>query len=172
MPGIAAPPTDVSVAQMVSSVGEWRWEILEPMLPLEILLRIAAIKCPASGFPADSIGWNGVTLGSFTLKLAYHIGNGVEEGPNENIWRIITHFKGLDERHRSTLEHAREWLKNVDTATSMGNLVMQRIPGPRYPSNEVILELDNLDVVSCIRREQQLIGSSLLGSYILELCSM
>ncbi|KAK8619767.1 hypothetical protein V6N13_066274 [Hibiscus sabdariffa] len=137
MPRIVVPPVDVSVAQMVSSAGDWLWEILELMLPLEILLRIAAIKCLAPGFPADSIGWNDTTSESFTLKSTYHIRNGVEKGPDENIWRIITHFKGLEERRRSTLEHAREWLKIVITATSMDNLVLRRILGTRLPSNEV-----------------------------------
>ncbi|KAK8526171.1 hypothetical protein V6N12_020651 [Hibiscus sabdariffa] len=46
---------------------------------------------------------------------------------------------GLEERCCSTLDHAREWLKNVVTATSMDNLVMRMILGPRHPSNEVWL---------------------------------
>ncbi|KAK8552291.1 hypothetical protein V6N12_040895 [Hibiscus sabdariffa] len=128
---------DVSVAHMVSNTGEWRWEVLEPMLPLDILLRIAAIKCPVPCFPADSVGWNGSTSGRFTLKSAYHIRHGVEEGPDENIWKIITKFKGFKERRRSTLEHARDWLNTVVTASSMGSLPLQRIVGTRHLSTEV-----------------------------------
>ncbi|KAK8972693.1 hypothetical protein V6N11_012888 [Hibiscus sabdariffa] len=152
---------------------------------------------------------------------------------------------GFEERRRSTLEHARDWLNIVISASSTGNLPLQRIVGTRHLSTEVwlppslgwvkvnvdaaqrqmsgymsiggvireaggqwikgfgkfvglcsvfeaelwgayigllcawnfgyrqvILELDNLDVVSCIRREQQLIGGCLLGPYILELCTL
>ncbi|KAK8990346.1 hypothetical protein V6N11_009049 [Hibiscus sabdariffa] len=151
--------------------------------------------------------------------------------------------EGFEERRRSTLEHAHDWLNIVVTASSMGSLPLQRIVGTRHLSTEVwsppslgwvkvnvdaaqgqtsgymsiggvireasgqwirgfgkfvgicsvfeaelwgayigllcawnsgyrqvILELDNLDIVSCICREQQLIGGCLLGSYIMELC--
>ncbi|KAK8643822.1 hypothetical protein V6N13_013099 [Hibiscus sabdariffa] len=64
------------------------------MLPISILLRIAAIKCPLPHFPRDELGWNGTTSGKFTIKSAYSIRCSVDEGPNEDIWRIIMRYKG------------------------------------------------------------------------------
>ncbi|KAK8633776.1 hypothetical protein V6N13_014613 [Hibiscus sabdariffa] len=63
------------------------------MLPPDVLLRIAAIKCPLSDFLADSVGWCGAHSRKFTLKSAYDIQHGVEEGSDKIIWRIIGNFK-------------------------------------------------------------------------------
>ncbi|KAK8711421.1 hypothetical protein V6N13_146703 [Hibiscus sabdariffa] len=45
--------------------------------------------------------------------------------------------EGFEERRRSTLEHARDWLNIVVTASSMDSLPLQRIVGTRHLSTEV-----------------------------------
>ncbi|KAK8526077.1 hypothetical protein V6N12_020558 [Hibiscus sabdariffa] len=47
--------------------------------------------------------------------------------------------EGFEERRRSTLEHARDWLNIVISASSTGNLPLQRIVGTRHLSTEVWL---------------------------------
>ncbi|KAK8708993.1 hypothetical protein V6N13_060027 [Hibiscus sabdariffa] len=88
---------NVLVGDMVTPDGEWDWARLEPLLPMTILLRIAAMKCPLPHFPCDELGWNGTASNKFTIKSAYYIRHGVEEGPNEDIWRIFMSYKGTQQ---------------------------------------------------------------------------
>ncbi|KAK8576479.1 hypothetical protein V6N13_032401 [Hibiscus sabdariffa] len=45
------------VADMVQVNGEWRWDVLQLLLPIEVLLRIAAVTCPTSPALDDRVGW-------------------------------------------------------------------------------------------------------------------
>ncbi|KAK8690936.1 hypothetical protein V6N13_074460 [Hibiscus sabdariffa] len=61
----------VSVADMADGNGSWLWYKFEYLLPLPILLRIAATGCPMEGFAADTEYWKGNVQGNFTVKSAY-----------------------------------------------------------------------------------------------------
>ncbi|KAK9020712.1 hypothetical protein V6N11_010729 [Hibiscus sabdariffa] len=84
----------ISVADVVSPAGEWRWNLIDGLLPAEILLRVTAIKCPLPIFSNDLVGWNATASSQFSVKSAYRIRNGIVEGPNEDIWKVIAQFKG------------------------------------------------------------------------------
>ncbi|KAK8658868.1 hypothetical protein V6N13_029087 [Hibiscus sabdariffa] len=79
---------NVSVADMVSLEGEWRWKAIEGLLPAAILLRIAVIECPLPYFLDDSMGWNATSSGRFSVSFAYRILHGVVEGPDEGTQRM------------------------------------------------------------------------------------
>ncbi|KAK8672087.1 hypothetical protein V6N13_110462 [Hibiscus sabdariffa] len=88
---------------MITSGGDWDWARLVHLLPATIILCLAAIKCPLPHFPRDAVGWNGTASGKFTIKSTYHIRHDIEEGPNEDIWRIVMNYK----------ERARSWLVTI-----------------------------------------------------------
>ncbi|KAK9046620.1 hypothetical protein V6N11_052505 [Hibiscus sabdariffa] len=49
----------VSVRDMVTTIGEWRWDGIQHMLSEAALLAVAAIKPSAIGLIVDSVGWRG-----------------------------------------------------------------------------------------------------------------
>ncbi|KAK8624878.1 hypothetical protein V6N13_089764 [Hibiscus sabdariffa] len=53
-----------------------------------------SIKCPLPYFSDDLVGWNATSSGRFLVSSAYRIRHGVVEGPNEDVWKIISQFKG------------------------------------------------------------------------------
>ncbi|KAK8654455.1 hypothetical protein V6N13_128423 [Hibiscus sabdariffa] len=61
----------VSVAQMVSAAGEWRWELFDYLLPRGVLLRIAAVHIPCPSLETDMVGWKGAKDLRFSIKSAY-----------------------------------------------------------------------------------------------------
>ncbi|KAK8585735.1 hypothetical protein V6N13_050707 [Hibiscus sabdariffa] len=73
---------------MVLEEGKWRWALFEHLLPDSILLQIAAVKCPLPHFQGGLVSWTGTHSGKFTVKSAYGIRNGIEEGPDEDVWCI------------------------------------------------------------------------------------
>ncbi|KAK9011644.1 hypothetical protein V6N11_044490 [Hibiscus sabdariffa] len=94
LPGAMGVSDNVLVGDMVMPDGEWDWVRLESLLPMTILLCITGMKCRFPHFPHDELGWNGTVSEKFTVKSAYYIQHGVEEGPNEDIWRKIMSYKG------------------------------------------------------------------------------
>ncbi|KAK9026615.1 hypothetical protein V6N11_039450 [Hibiscus sabdariffa] len=56
---------------MVTDQGEWDWPCFEGLLPVEILLRIAAKKPPVRGALVDLIGWSRQMDRQFTVRSAY-----------------------------------------------------------------------------------------------------
>ncbi|KAK8671721.1 hypothetical protein V6N13_038308 [Hibiscus sabdariffa] len=64
-PASSIYPTMVS--DLVAVDGEWRWGDLQHVLPMHILLRLAAVKCPKISFRDDKIGWVGSKDRSYQL---------------------------------------------------------------------------------------------------------
>ncbi|KAK8554058.1 hypothetical protein V6N12_031036 [Hibiscus sabdariffa] len=79
---------------MVTEDGEWHWYLVENLLLESILLRLAAVKCPLWHFSTDGVRWAATISGKFTMRSAYEIRNGIEEGPIEDVWYTIQHFQG------------------------------------------------------------------------------
>ncbi|KAK8529515.1 hypothetical protein V6N12_060294 [Hibiscus sabdariffa] len=74
--------------------SQWRWDLLDQILPCELLLRIAAVKPPLR-VSYDAPGWEVGTSNEFTVRSAGVVSRGVFYGPFERIWRVIAEFKGL-----------------------------------------------------------------------------
>ncbi|KAK8665915.1 hypothetical protein V6N13_006072 [Hibiscus sabdariffa] len=79
---------------MVGNDKNWNWALLDNLLPMTILWRLAAIKCPLPSFPLDSIGWARTSNRVFSVKLAYAIRRGAFQGPEEDVWKLIQRFRG------------------------------------------------------------------------------
>ncbi|KAK8574207.1 hypothetical protein V6N13_097196 [Hibiscus sabdariffa] len=54
---VVVPDTFISVASMVGINGDWRWDILEQLLPTSALLHIATVKAPSLSCLVDVPGW-------------------------------------------------------------------------------------------------------------------
>ncbi|KAK9002005.1 hypothetical protein V6N11_024698 [Hibiscus sabdariffa] len=80
---------------MVDNSGEWRWSDFQHLLPVQVLLRLAATKAPSPLFPADEIGWGLRSNRQFSIKFAYDVRLGFAGGVAERIWRTIHDFRGL-----------------------------------------------------------------------------
>ncbi|KAK9021559.1 hypothetical protein V6N11_011542 [Hibiscus sabdariffa] len=80
---------------MVDISGDWRWSGFQHLLPVQVLLRLAATKVPSSLFPADEIGWGLRSDRQFSIKSAYDVRLGFARGVDERIWRTIHDFRGL-----------------------------------------------------------------------------
>ncbi|KAK8517165.1 hypothetical protein V6N12_032362 [Hibiscus sabdariffa] len=79
---------------MVGNDKNWNWALLDNLLPMTILLRLAAIKCPLPSFPLDSIRWARTSNRVFSVKSAYAIRRGAFQGPEEDVWKLIQRFRG------------------------------------------------------------------------------
>ncbi|KAK8984515.1 hypothetical protein V6N11_047736 [Hibiscus sabdariffa] len=93
--GTAVPLPSASVADMVDELGQWKWHLLERCLPLDILLRIAAVKPPAGLSIDDSPCWSHTPNGNIQVKSAYWSRMGIQSEPLEHVWKTIQDFKGL-----------------------------------------------------------------------------
>ncbi|KAK8704368.1 hypothetical protein V6N13_047995 [Hibiscus sabdariffa] len=60
-----------SIAAMVSDNGERRWSLFESLLPVNVLLRIAAVMPPPRSSAMEVLGWKWMENRSFTAKFAY-----------------------------------------------------------------------------------------------------
>ncbi|KAE8673212.1 hypothetical protein F3Y22_tig00111806pilonHSYRG00082 [Hibiscus syriacus] len=59
----------VTVAHMTDDHGNWRWALFEHLLPLPVLMRLAATMGPKQHFRADSIGWKPSNHRRHSIKL-------------------------------------------------------------------------------------------------------
>ncbi|KAK8605986.1 hypothetical protein V6N13_102749 [Hibiscus sabdariffa] len=85
----------LSVAAMVDEGCTWRWALFQHLLPLPVLLRIAATKDPSPLFPDDEVGWGLCSDLRFWVKSAYEVHRGYASGEYERIWTTIHSFRGL-----------------------------------------------------------------------------
>ncbi|KAK8676096.1 hypothetical protein V6N13_034150 [Hibiscus sabdariffa] len=82
------------IGDMVAANSEWNWPLFQHLLPHDVLLNIAAVKCHASHFTGDSICWKRTNSGRFYVSSAYRIRNGIMEGPKKDVWKVIDRYKG------------------------------------------------------------------------------
>ncbi|KAE8690286.1 hypothetical protein F3Y22_tig00110903pilonHSYRG00056 [Hibiscus syriacus] len=76
---------------MVDDVEVWKWALIEPYLPDNILLRITAIKGPLPSFGSDIVGWNLRKDRRFSVGSKYtsREEHAQIEGNNELVWGLI-----------------------------------------------------------------------------------
>ncbi|KAK8497602.1 hypothetical protein V6N12_066956 [Hibiscus sabdariffa] len=86
--------SNASVADMIDDIGCWRWPLFERLLPLEVLLRIGAVK-PPLGISNDRPGWRSTSNTQFSVRSAFEARKGIPYGPLERIWRVVAEFTGL-----------------------------------------------------------------------------
>ncbi|KAK8621775.1 hypothetical protein V6N13_081208 [Hibiscus sabdariffa] len=77
LPQFANPPKGVSVADMATMEGEWRWEVLQQLMPRYVLLRIDAIKALCPVIETNVIDWGGSSSGRFAIHDAYLLHRGI-----------------------------------------------------------------------------------------------
>ncbi|GAU41653.1 hypothetical protein TSUD_398360 [Trifolium subterraneum] len=84
-------PTEIDrwkVADLVDSEGNWKTQILSPLLPPEIS-KIIALPPPMDVDGADEHSWPGDHMGSFTISSAYKLVCGYHELEMDAIWKRI-----------------------------------------------------------------------------------
>ncbi|KAK8627717.1 hypothetical protein V6N13_135319 [Hibiscus sabdariffa] len=82
-----------SVTDMVSSHGDWRWDVLQELLPRSMLLRLSAMMVPQPWFSEDRLLWAGNVDGHLTIRSTYHIRNGQDTPVSDNTWNVIHSFR-------------------------------------------------------------------------------
>ncbi|KAK8697629.1 hypothetical protein V6N13_113770 [Hibiscus sabdariffa] len=65
-----------TVAAMADGCGNCLWEKFQHLLPLPILLMIAANNSPLASVKDDAIGWKGTNDLQFSIKLANNVQSG------------------------------------------------------------------------------------------------
>ncbi|KAK8677782.1 hypothetical protein V6N13_143305 [Hibiscus sabdariffa] len=80
---------------MGDGFGNWSLDKFHHLLPLPILLRIAANNGPLLATSKDNVGWNLRTDLQFSIKTAYVVRCGATTGVNEALWKVIHKFRGL-----------------------------------------------------------------------------
>ncbi|KAK8670799.1 hypothetical protein V6N13_037416 [Hibiscus sabdariffa] len=94
-PSVASLIAHSSVAPMVDSVGQWRWSLIEHLLPQDILLRVAAVKGPDMRAPADEAGWRGGKNRVFAIKSTYLMQDDDTPSNPDPVWSVIQKFRDL-----------------------------------------------------------------------------
>ncbi|KAE8705555.1 hypothetical protein F3Y22_tig00110422pilonHSYRG00069 [Hibiscus syriacus] len=84
-----------SVADMVDNNGEWRWAAFQSYLPFNVLLWVAAKKCPIESDTRDMVGWYLREDLNFSVKSAYPTRIKDYSGSKEPVWGLIHKYRGL-----------------------------------------------------------------------------
>ncbi|KAK8644515.1 hypothetical protein V6N13_123820 [Hibiscus sabdariffa] len=82
------------VATMVNPDGSWAWDKFQDFLPSSVLLAIAAVR-PPSAHVTDHIGWGGDDRRIFTVKSAYSLCAGDDQGIVSPLWKAVSKYRGL-----------------------------------------------------------------------------
>ncbi|KAK8594383.1 hypothetical protein V6N13_126190 [Hibiscus sabdariffa] len=93
--GAAQADLFTPVNDFVLPEGDWKWDELQLLLTCHILLGIAAIKAPLLNQAIDLPSWSGESSRNFTAKSAYFLRVGVENLETENIWVVLSRYRGL-----------------------------------------------------------------------------
>ncbi|KAK8703884.1 hypothetical protein V6N13_047527 [Hibiscus sabdariffa] len=94
---------------MMAHEGEWAWQHFEHLLPLDVLLRIAATKGPCSRVGRDWIGWVGSNDRRFSVKSGFSLRQGTLMDEASKLWlqRNTRVFDSPRTGHSSTLERSK-----------------------------------------------------------------
>ncbi|KAK9011962.1 hypothetical protein V6N11_040033 [Hibiscus sabdariffa] len=122
---------DALVAEIIDRPGQWRWDLLEQVLPCDILLHIATVK-PPLGVSYDALGWPLGANSVFTVRSTTIACRGTLHGPVEPVWKVIADFKGLrrvrmflwlvfHERVLTNVERERRRLTHDPSCIACGN---------------------------------------------------
>ncbi|KAK9036976.1 hypothetical protein V6N11_021899 [Hibiscus sabdariffa] len=80
---------------MSDGFGNWFWDKFSHLLPLPILLHIAANNEPLSATSKDSVGRKLRVDLQLSIKFAYAIRRGAIAGVNEDLWKATHKFRRL-----------------------------------------------------------------------------
>ncbi|KAK8612901.1 hypothetical protein V6N13_093005 [Hibiscus sabdariffa] len=135
---------------MVSTHGDWCWDVLHYLLPHSVLLRLSAMKMPQPWFPNNRLLWARNSDGRFTIRSAYCLRSGQDSqhdkvfmGDNDN-WDLLV---------RALLWNI--WLTR--NAIAFNSMV------------EVILEVDSHDAFRFLRNDSMEDGHCAIMWQLLEL---
>ncbi|KAL4336136.1 hypothetical protein GQ457_07G003110 [Hibiscus cannabinus] len=85
---------DARVVDMVDVSGNWNFAGFGHLLPMDLQLKIAAIRPPGQGL-TDRVLWTHTEKGRFQVRSAYEVRTGVRFGPTEAVWAVVNRFRGL-----------------------------------------------------------------------------
>ncbi|KAK8676606.1 hypothetical protein V6N13_142180 [Hibiscus sabdariffa] len=88
---------------MVDIDGEWKWAVLEQLLPTHVLLHLAVIKCPLQSFANDLVIWAGTSSAKDVHSCVGHVSavaagrdmyntngnNHVQWNPPPECWEVV-----------------------------------------------------------------------------------
>ncbi|KAK9042981.1 hypothetical protein V6N11_071334 [Hibiscus sabdariffa] len=81
---------------MVSSDGDWNWNLFSCYFSQDVLEHIASIKPHASMSLSDSPGWLWNGGRDFSVKSAYDVRAHSYSSSGDGLWKIIHKFRGLE----------------------------------------------------------------------------
>lgn len=87
---------DFSVAQVINEDGDWSYDILEALLPQEILEHIRSTPRPLVANLSDEIFWAATPDGRFSVKSAYELISSNEIEPTSGNWDWIWKIPSLE----------------------------------------------------------------------------
>ncbi|CAN1783234.1 Putative ribonuclease H protein At1g65750 [Linum perenne] len=83
-----------SVAEMVTDEGGWNFELLDILLPPEVIELIAGVSPPRHDRGEDDLVWGLEDSGQFTIKSAYNLLCQSADIPSLSIWKVIWRWVG------------------------------------------------------------------------------
>uniref|UniRef100_A0A6N2M5M2 Reverse transcriptase zinc-binding domain-containing protein n=1 Tax=Salix viminalis TaxID=40686 RepID=A0A6N2M5M2_SALVM len=85
-----------TVADMVDSGGNWKWELFAHFLPIHTVMSIAGHIPPMQDTRADSVAWDHSSNGRLSVRTAYRVQEEGGEMDRDPLWRTIWKWKGLE----------------------------------------------------------------------------
>ncbi|KAL4295689.1 hypothetical protein GQ457_12G025480 [Hibiscus cannabinus] len=85
---------DFMVRDMVALDGEWKWSVLNSILPITIRLRLAATKTPCEDGSDDFPVWRPNRNRQFTVRTSYEFKTLHVTDSAHPVWRVIAAFRG------------------------------------------------------------------------------
>ncbi|GMJ11684.1 hypothetical protein like AT4G29090 [Hibiscus trionum] len=73
LPNILLLDGSIPLSSMVNEFGELKWDVFQHLLPLPIVMRIAAIIPPCASVPCDCFRWDVSSDKKFLVRSAYRI---------------------------------------------------------------------------------------------------
>ncbi|KAE8680042.1 hypothetical protein F3Y22_tig00111392pilonHSYRG00178 [Hibiscus syriacus] len=99
-----------TVASMVDTNGQWRWELISNLAPDSIQQRLASTMPPRQDNRNDALGWKWTVDRCFSVKSAYERKHVTPDTSPHKVWKVISKYRGL-QRIKVFLWDIRDWLQ-------------------------------------------------------------
>ncbi|XP_039017531.1 uncharacterized protein LOC120148502 [Hibiscus syriacus] len=84
-----------TVASMVDSNGQWRWELITDFVPSNITQRLAATMPTRKGGKNDAPGWKWNIDRYFSVKSAYDMRQATSDAIPHKVLEVISKYRGI-----------------------------------------------------------------------------
>ncbi|KAE8680959.1 hypothetical protein F3Y22_tig00111358pilonHSYRG00126 [Hibiscus syriacus] len=85
----------IMVVEMVDENGDWKWTLINRLLPQHIILRLMATMNLKKVQELDKPVWKWNPTRMFTVRSTYDLRAGHNSKATEKLWKVIARFEGI-----------------------------------------------------------------------------